>query len=367
MKISKIKMIISTAIIFLPTLLSLIFSDALSEKIAVHWGLDGQPDGYASPLYFSIFLPAVLSIFQWLCVYITKKTNDSNNQSKKVTELIYWICPAISIFTSIVVYSVALGYEVNIYSLMCIFFSALFFIIGNYMPKCKQNSIMGIKIKWTLTNEENWNATHRFAGKVWFWGGLAYFPLAFLPEKICSVIAISGMLILALIPMMYSYLYYRKQISDGTLRKEDFKLPIASKKARIIGNVSIVFIIAFILIIMFTGDINITHNENSLTIEATYWENITLSYSNIESVEYSETNDPGHRLNGYASARLMLGWFSSEADGNHTRYTYTSCRSTIKIITKDGKRLIINKADETQTKALYDEIIPKLTSSEENK
>lgn len=43
----------------------------------------------------------------------------------------------------------------------------LFLWVGNYFPKLRRNRTLGIKVSWTLGNEENWNRTHRFAGKVW--------------------------------------------------------------------------------------------------------------------------------------------------------------------------------------------------------
>ena len=36
----------------------------------------------------------------------------------------------------------------------------LFMIIGNYLPKVKQNNTIGIRVVWTLQDEENWSATH---------------------------------------------------------------------------------------------------------------------------------------------------------------------------------------------------------------
>jgi len=44
--------------------------------------------------------------------------------------------------------------------------------MGIYMPKLKQNYYAGFKLPWTLESEENWNATHRLAGKIWPVGGL---------------------------------------------------------------------------------------------------------------------------------------------------------------------------------------------------
>lgn len=44
--------------------------------------------------------------------------------------------------------------------------SLLFIVIGNYLPKIKQNNTIGIRIVWTLQDEENWNATHSFSGRI---------------------------------------------------------------------------------------------------------------------------------------------------------------------------------------------------------
>ena len=48
----------------------------------------------------------------------------------------------------------------------------VFIIIGNYLPKCKQNYTVGIKLPWTLNSEENWNKTHRLAGYVFMLCGI---------------------------------------------------------------------------------------------------------------------------------------------------------------------------------------------------
>ena len=58
-------------------------------------------------------------------------------------------------------------------AVMAMGFGLLFIVVGNYMPKIRQNSFMGIRVKWTLENEANWNASHRFGGKVWVAGGFA--------------------------------------------------------------------------------------------------------------------------------------------------------------------------------------------------
>ena len=50
--------------------------------------------------------------------------------------------------------------------------SLLFIVIGNYLPKIKQNNTIGIRIVLTLQDEENWNATHSFSGRIWRTSGI---------------------------------------------------------------------------------------------------------------------------------------------------------------------------------------------------
>lgn len=63
--------------------------------------------------------------------------------------------------------------------------SLLFIVIGNYLPKIKQNNTIGIRIVWTLQDEENLNATHSFSGRIW---GIRYFmhALHITFDKICE-------------------------------------------------------------------------------------------------------------------------------------------------------------------------------------
>lgn len=64
--------------------------------------------------------------------------------------------------------------------------SLLFIVIGNYLPKIRQNNTIGIRIVWTLQDEENWNATHSFSGRDM--GDIRYFMYAvhITFDKICE-------------------------------------------------------------------------------------------------------------------------------------------------------------------------------------
>lgn len=77
------------------------------------------------------------------------------------------------------------------------------------MPKCKQNYTVGIKLPWTLSNKDNWNKTHRFSGFLWVLGGTTILLNTFL--DISFSITIISIVLLVILPFIYSYNLYKKQ------------------------------------------------------------------------------------------------------------------------------------------------------------
>jgi uncharacterized membrane protein len=82
----------------------------------------------------------------------------------------------------------------------------LFGFIGNYMHNMRPNYFAGFRLPWTLENEENWRKTHALAGKLWFAGGLALAIIClFLSAKAALIVFFTVMIVLTLIPAIYSY------------------------------------------------------------------------------------------------------------------------------------------------------------------
>ena len=98
--------------------------------------------------------------------------------------------------------------DVNIGMGVNIIVSIVFLVIGNYLPKCKQNYTTGIKIPWTLNSTENWNRTNRLAGWLFMAGGILFFLNAFLQWSGMFLIIIG----IALLPIIYSFILYKKGI-----------------------------------------------------------------------------------------------------------------------------------------------------------
>ncbi len=202
-------LIITSIIILLPMVAGLVLWNRLPEQVPFHWNAAGEVDGWASrPV--AVFVPSAMMLaLQWLCMVVTSADPKKQNHPEKVKVLVLWLIPVITVFISALMYVSALGGSVRVEMLMPILLGLVFVAIGNYMPKCKQNYTIGIKIPWTLASEENWNRTHRFAGWVWVGGGVVMLLSGFLGIFWLTLVPA---IIMVAVPLIYSYILHKKGI-----------------------------------------------------------------------------------------------------------------------------------------------------------
>lgn len=208
---NKFTIIITSVIVLIPMLVGVAFWDVLPEQVAIHWGASGEPDGWCSKAFAVYALPLIMLALHWACLFATRFDKKNRNQNPKMMNITYWLVPAVSWVANGMTYADALGKDIDVIRLLPIIMGALFLLIGNYLPKCTPNRTVGIRIKWTLADEENWNATHRFGGKVWFIGAIAILASSLLPAKISVCVMIAATLAMALTPIIYSYCFYKKK------------------------------------------------------------------------------------------------------------------------------------------------------------
>lgn len=200
-------LILTTAVILIPILAGLFLWDRLPAQIPTHWNAEGVIDDWSSKEFAVFGLFGIMAGLHLLCYFGTMLDPKNKGHNEKTMWIVLWICPILSVLLGTLMYCAAFGMEVNMERIMPIVIGAIFVVIGNYMPKFKQNSTMGIKIPWTLADEANWNATHRFGGIAWVIGGVLMMITGILGNV---WIMVAAMIVLAFVPMVYSYLYYRK-------------------------------------------------------------------------------------------------------------------------------------------------------------
>lgn len=212
MKEHKGKLILTSLLVLLPLAAGLLLWNQLPEQLPMHWNAAGEIDGWGSRLMVVCAEPLFLLVIHWVCVVACFIDPKNKGQNRKALGLVLWICPAVSLLAGFMTLSAALGIGLQIEKLVLIFLGILFIVTGNYLPKCKQNYTIGIRVMWALDDEENWTATHRFASRLWVGCGVVILLLAFLPWAAVSLWIVLGLTLLAtLASVLYSYIFYRKK------------------------------------------------------------------------------------------------------------------------------------------------------------
>ena len=203
-------LILTSLLTLLPLAVGLILWNRLPEQVPIHWNIHGEADGWAGKFAAVLGTPLFLLAMHWFCAFVTIYADPKKeNHSEKILRMVFWIMPLLSLLVHGFTYASILGVEADMNMILPIFLGLLFIVIGNFLPKCKQNYTVGIKIPWTLNSEENWNKTHRFAGIFWVIGGLATLILGLFGAAWAYI---PIMLAMGIVPIVYSFLLYRKGI-----------------------------------------------------------------------------------------------------------------------------------------------------------
>ncbi|MBQ4579380.1 MAG: DUF1648 domain-containing protein [Clostridia bacterium] len=207
-------LIITTVITLLPILAGVILWNKLPEQMPMHFNAAGEVDGWASKAFGVFGMPLILVAVQWLCALGSLKMDPkAANLNDKVMGLVLWIIPVVSVLMHVLVYGTALGKEMNVEVVLPVLIGLVLIIIGNWLPKCKQTYTLGIKLPWTLADEDNWNRTHRFAGPIWVAGGLIIVAGGLIGGAFLWVM-LAAFLVMILAPAVYSYLLFKKSKAE---------------------------------------------------------------------------------------------------------------------------------------------------------
>ncbi len=183
----------------------------LPEEMAMHFDLKGNPDRYGNKSELLV-MTAVLSAMSILIYFVLSNIYkiDPKKYAADNKDRLHRMGFAVAVFiialTCFIIYSTSKG---NMRMSMRYIFAGvglLLCLIGNYMHTIKPNYFAGLRLPWTLNNEDNWRKTHLLAGKLWFIGGLATAILCLLvPDTVAIVLFFIATIVLILVPVIYSY------------------------------------------------------------------------------------------------------------------------------------------------------------------
>ena len=210
LKDNKKTLIITSILTILPILIGVYFWNRLPDVMATHFGANNEANGFTSKAFAVFGLPLILLAAEWFGALVTSHDPKKQNISPKMFAFVLWIVPVVSLLGAATIYPYNLGYQIDITFIAELLLGVIFIVVGNYLPKARQNYTIGIKIPWTLANEENWNRTHRLAGYLWVIGGILM-VIAALTGIAKTQWMIAVFFALAIVPFVYSYWLHVKR------------------------------------------------------------------------------------------------------------------------------------------------------------
>ena len=199
----------------LPVIYFIKIYNGLPQSVPLHFGLDGKPDRYGNKeeMIWLVVLLSALSIGVYFLIKYLPNI-DPKKTARYSAEVFKKIAFALIIFLSGIEFFVInssvtreLGFDKMLFPFMGLFFAYL----GNLMHSIKPNYFVGIRTPWTLEDPDTWRATHQLGGKMWFAGGIIItIATLFLPIEVGFMVFIISVVIIALVPVIYSYIYYKK-------------------------------------------------------------------------------------------------------------------------------------------------------------
>lgn len=196
----------------LPAALLAYIWTSLPAQVPMHWDINGNVNRYGekSEMFFLAFIPLFLYLLLLVIPVIDpKKRMDAMGSKFYSIRLLTTIF--ISVLFTFIIYSTKEGSLANP-NYIFILIGAFFMVLGNYFTTIKPNYFIGIRTPWTLESESVWKSTHRLAAKLWIPGGLIIVVSGFIfAEQTTLIIFTTVTIIIALIPIAYSYVQYRKE------------------------------------------------------------------------------------------------------------------------------------------------------------
>lgn len=202
------------AIVGLSLLAGVLVWSSLPDKIAVHWGLSGQPNGWMDKGSALWALPVVMLLMAVLMDFLPRldPRNRHVESFRAVYEQFILVMLLFMAALHLTTLSWAVGLAISPLAVVSVGLAAVFFFVGRLCAASQPNYFIGIRTPWALEDDEVWRSTNRLASRLYTWAAPVCLLGLLLPDWsiLFILLAAVGPSLLA---VAYSYLLYQKRHS----------------------------------------------------------------------------------------------------------------------------------------------------------
>jgi uncharacterized membrane protein len=211
----QLRSIMVLLLILLPFLYAIILYPSLPDTIPVHFNMNGEADNWSGKegIFLSPTILGIVSLVIYFMLTNIKKIDPKRyfkGEEKVFGQFSLFVVFFLTLLSLSILYSTAHftgSFRNYIYPVIGLAFAGM----GYFLPKLRPNYFAGFRLPWTLENEDNWNATHQLAGKLWMGGGLLQIVGGLMLEGRVGFyffIFIAGLMVL--IPTGFSFWKFRR-------------------------------------------------------------------------------------------------------------------------------------------------------------
>jgi uncharacterized membrane protein len=193
----------------------------LPAAVAIHWDAQGHANGWGPRWSLFLYGPGIMSGIVLLFAalpWLSPRKFEVDSFRATYLYIMIVVVAMIGYCQMLMVASAmgsGLGVALDVTRAVVGGACLLIALLGNVMGKVRRNFFVGIRTPWTIANEQVWNATHRFAAKTMFAGGMAGLIAVILRAPFW--LPMTAIVAAALVPVIYSLVFYKQLERHGEL------------------------------------------------------------------------------------------------------------------------------------------------------
>ncbi|MEO0116374.1 MAG: SdpI family protein [candidate division WOR-3 bacterium] len=207
----RFRMVITLVIVLISFIIGLLSYPRMPEKMASHWNIRDEVDGYISRFWGILLMPLISLglFFLSLIIPIIDPLRENIKKFLKYFDLFIIFLFIFLFYLYLLTLLWNLGARFPMSKMLIPGFSLLFFYCGVLVENAKRNWFIGIRTPWTLSNEFVWDKTHKIGGKLFKAVGIfTLFGLLF--PSYAFYFVIIPILFVTFFTIVYSYFIYQK-------------------------------------------------------------------------------------------------------------------------------------------------------------
>ena len=186
--------------------------ESLPQEVPLHWNAKGEIDRIGSKnelliVISSMTIPLYIILSVIPFIDPKKKVKFDSKGYYQIRLLLQLFIAVMSLFIIHATVEQSLGSPNLLLGLV----GALFIGLGYTFNSIHSNYFIGIRTPWTLEDPENWKKTHALAAPLWKIGGGVIMLLSLvLSDEFFFYLFMGLVLLMAVIPIGYSFWYFKK-------------------------------------------------------------------------------------------------------------------------------------------------------------